>query len=114
MNALQRKIVSDYQAAAGAHDEPGIYAEPAGDPGLAYDARTAGVFDIRLPRSFRASGKHFLSVQLLVEGYSGYWYWLSARTGAPQNSPVKQRDHLAGGQWTQVTTPSGAVNCRKP
>ncbi len=34
MNALQRKIVSDYQAAAGAHDEPWIYAEPAGDPGL--------------------------------------------------------------------------------
>jgi hypothetical protein len=72
----------------------------AGNPGLVYDPRVADTFDVRLPRSFRASGKHFVSGQLLVEGYSGYWYWRSTRSNAPQNSTVRQRDRLNGGGWT--------------
>lgn len=34
MNRLQKRIVDDYEAGSGRHDQPEIYAEPAGDPGL--------------------------------------------------------------------------------
>ncbi|HEV3469226.1 MAG TPA: Ig-like domain-containing protein [Pyrinomonadaceae bacterium] len=110
--AIRGAYVRFYAWAAGV---PGALQEemflPAGDPGLVYDARTATVFDLRLPRSFRATGKHFFSVQLVVEGTSGYWYWLSARTGAPLNSPVKVRDAYAGNSWVAVPGATGPANC---
>jgi len=34
VNSLQRRIVDDFQAAAGRHDDPEIFGGPAGDPGL--------------------------------------------------------------------------------
>ena len=34
MNSLQRRIVEDFEAAAGRHDDPAIFGGPAGDPGL--------------------------------------------------------------------------------
>ncbi|MGB8510856.1 MAG: Ig-like domain-containing protein, partial [Pyrinomonadaceae bacterium] len=83
---------------------------PDGDPGLVYNRQNPAAFDITLPHSFRSNGKNFVSVQLLVEGYAGYWYWLSAHTGAPQNSPVKIRDNYAGGAWGPIVEPTGTVN----
>src|SRR4051812_11164905 len=34
MNAIKQRIVDDYTRASGRHDQPAIYAAPAGDPGL--------------------------------------------------------------------------------
>ena len=34
MNLLQRRIVEDHQRQTGRHDQPAIFGEPAGDPGL--------------------------------------------------------------------------------
>jgi uncharacterized protein (DUF2236 family) len=34
MNALRRRIVTDFEKATGRHDDPAIYGGPAGDPGL--------------------------------------------------------------------------------
>ena len=34
MNTLQRRIVDDFETAAGRHDDPEIFGGPAGDPGL--------------------------------------------------------------------------------
>jgi len=84
---------------------------PAGSAGLVYDARVVSAIDARLPRSFRANGKHFVSVQLVVEGLNGYWYWSSARTGAPLNAPVRMRDAYAGNRWETAADSGGTYNC---
>ena len=34
MSLLQRRIVADFEAAAGRHDDPQVYGGPSGDPGL--------------------------------------------------------------------------------
>lgn len=34
MNALQRRIVRDFERTSGSHDDPRVYGGPAGDPGL--------------------------------------------------------------------------------
>jgi len=36
---------------------------------LVFDPAAVQTVDVRLPHSFRATGKHFVSVQLVVEGY---------------------------------------------
>ncbi|MDT7777884.1 MAG: hypothetical protein QOC99_396, partial [Acidobacteriota bacterium] len=82
----------------------------AGDAGLVYNAATAGTFDITLPHAFRSTGKHFVSVQLVVEGENSYWYWQSAHSGSPQNAPVQMRDNYAGGVWGAVPASFGSSN----
>ena len=83
----------------------------AGDPALVFDPATVSTVDVRLPHSFRASGKHFVSVQLVVEGYNSYWYWYSSRSGSPQNSPVRVRDNYAASPaWASHTQLNGAIN----
>ena len=42
----------------------------------------AGTIDVTLSPSFAATGKHFLSVQPVLDG----WYWWSANTNAPQGT----------------------------
>ncbi|MFL6253771.1 MAG: Ig-like domain-containing protein, partial [Pyrinomonadaceae bacterium] len=83
----------------------------AGDPGLVFDAGVVSTVDVRLPHSFRAAGKHFVSVQLVVEGYNSYWYWNSCHTGSPQNAPVRVRDNYAASPaWTNGTQLDGTIN----
>jgi hypothetical protein len=84
---------------------------PAGSPGLVFDANEANTFDVTLPHSFRATGKHFVSFQLFVQGYQSYWYWGSSHTGSPQNSAIRTRDNYAGATWGPVVDIVGPKNC---
>jgi hypothetical protein len=81
----------------------------AGSPNLAYDPTTATFFDIQLPTAFTATGKHFMSVQLLTSGNS--WWWSTSRTNAPRNASVYQRDNLAAGAaWTHPYNGDGVFS----
>ena len=52
----------------------------------------AGTIDVTLSPAFVAAGKHFLSVQPVLNG----WYWWSAHTNAPQGTAFYYRDNAAG------------------
>jgi hypothetical protein len=52
----------------------------------------AGTIDVTLSPAFAATGKHFLSVQPVLNG----WYWWSAHTNAPQGTAFYYRDNAAG------------------
>ncbi|MET0624408.1 MAG: Ig-like domain-containing protein [Pyrinomonadaceae bacterium] len=83
----------------------------AGDPALVFSRDALNTVDVRLPHSFRATGKHFVSVQLVTEGTGGNWFWGSSRSGAPLNSPVRLRDNYAQTPaWGPVGLPTGVVN----
>lgn len=72
-----------------------------GSANLNYNAVQPALIDITLPTAFQANGKHFVSVQLVVEGFDDYWYLLSANSGSPRGAGVHRRDNAAGGAWTQ-------------
>jgi hypothetical protein len=80
----------------------------AGSPNLTYDAADATLMDIQLPTAFAATGKHFMSVQLVTDTEG--WYWLSSRTNSPRNSAVYLRDNLAGGAWTHPLNADGVFS----
>ena len=46
-------------------------------------------------RPFAATGRHFLSVQPVIN----YWYWWSANSGAPHGEAFYFRDNAAGEAW---------------
>jgi hypothetical protein len=69
---------------------------PAGTPGLLYTGSSPGVIDISLPVPFAATGKHFLSVQVVFDG-GGNWGWWVTRSGAPVGSHFWSRQD--GGAW---------------
>jgi hypothetical protein len=52
----------------------------------------AATVDVTLSPPFAATGKHFLSVQPLLDG----WYWWSANTNAPHGPNFYYRDNAAG------------------
>ena len=52
----------------------------------------AGTVDVTLSPPFAATGKHFLSVQPVIDG----WYWWSAHTNAPHGPNFYYRDNAAG------------------
>ncbi len=82
----------------------------AGDSALTFAGNGASTVDVRLPHSFRAAGKHFVSVQLAVDS-PGTWYWQSSRSGAPMNSAVRIRDkYAAAPAWGPVVEVTGTVN----
>ena len=57
---------------------------------------TAGTVDVALSPAFAATGKHFLSVQPVIDG----WYWWSANTNAPYGPNFYFRDNATGdGLW---------------
>jgi len=81
---------------------------PDGTPGLVpqkeyffttgYDA---GTVDVTLSPAFAATGKHFLSVQPVIDG----WYWWSANTNAPHGTNFYYRDNANGdGVWRHDNT----------
>ena len=53
---------------------------------------TAGTVDVTLSPPFAATGKHFLSVQPVLNG----WYWWSANTNNPHGTNFYYRDNAAG------------------
>jgi len=52
----------------------------------------AGAIDVTLSPPFAATGKHFLTVQPVLNG----WYWWSANTNAPHGTAFYFRDVAAG------------------
>ena len=61
----------------------------------------AGTVDVTLSPAFAATGKHFLSVQPVIDG----WYWWSANTNAPHGTNFYYRDNAAGdGVWRHDNT----------
>jgi chitobiase/beta-hexosaminidase-like protein len=52
----------------------------------------AGAIDVPLSPAFAATGKHFLSVQPVIN----YWYWWSSQTNAPRGRPFYFRNLAAG------------------
>jgi Bacterial Ig domain/IPT/TIG domain/Viral BACON domain len=79
-----------------------------GSPNLTYDPADANFFDIQLPTAFTATGKHFISTQLVTD--TERWYWASSRSNQPRNSPVYHRDNLTGGLWTSPRNSDGVFS----
>lgn len=63
------------------------------DPNLLYDPDGAGWFDIKLAVPFQASGKHFLSVQIVAD----WWKWNSA---TKRFAPMYTRSN--SGSWSPL------------
>jgi hypothetical protein len=79
-----------------------------GDPGLVYDPVRPAQFDITLSTPFQTTGRHFISVQVVMDaGTLDGWYWESANSGAPRGATVFKRDNLAGGTWSSVQNSDG-------
>jgi len=80
-----------------------------GDSRLAYDPVQPTQFDITLPTPFSATGRHFVSVQVVMDANTiDAWYWQSANSGAARGASVFQRDNLAGGTWSSPRKSDGA------
>ncbi|HKO35862.1 MAG TPA: Ig-like domain-containing protein, partial [Pyrinomonadaceae bacterium] len=73
---------------------------PAGTPGVIYDAAQPNTFDITLPASFNASGRHFLSVQPVFGG-SETWGVSSGNYPNVRGSVWFRRDRAANEPWTE-------------
>ena len=80
----------------------------ADDPGLGYDPLATSVLDVTLPTPFAADGKHFVSAQLDVEGFSS-WYWWTGGGGQPELSSLRWRDNLAGGGFAPYEPITGVL-----
>jgi IPT/TIG domain-containing protein len=93
---LQGVYVRFYQY--GDDNKPGAlqreYFFAAGDPNVTFD-QLSGAIDTTLSPAFAATGRHFLSVQPVIN----YWYWWSANINAPQGQPFYFRDNAAGEAW---------------
>lgn len=62
----------------------------ASDPNLSHDS--AGTVSANLSPAFWATGRHFISVQVV----SNYWYWRSSNSGRPFGQSFYFRDLAAG------------------
>ncbi len=82
----------------GADNKPGAlqreYFLAAGGPNVTFD-QLSGAIDTTLSPAFAATGRHFLSVQPVIN----YWYWWSANINAPQGQAFYFRDNAAGEAW---------------
>ena len=82
----------------GADNKPGAlqreYFLAAGDPGVSFNA-TSGEINATLSPAFAATGRHFLSVQPVIN----YWYWSSANSGAPRGQAFYFRNNATGEAW---------------
>jgi hypothetical protein len=80
-----------------------------GDPALVYDPVRPVQFDITLPTPFQATGRHFISVQVVMDaGTLDAWYWDSANSGAARGANVFKRNNLAGNTWSIANNSDGA------
>jgi Divergent InlB B-repeat domain/IPT/TIG domain len=55
----------------------------------------AGAIDVPLSPPFTATGRHFLSVQPVIN----YWYWWSANNGVPRGQAFYFRNNATGEAW---------------
>ncbi len=82
----------------GADNKPGAlqreYFLAAGDPNVTFNA-TSGEISANLSPAFAASGRHFLSVQPVIN----YWYWWSSGNGAPHGEAFYFRNNATGEAW---------------
>lgn len=82
----------------GADNKPGAlqreYFFAAGNPNVVFD-QLSGAIDATLSPGFNATGRHFLSVQPVIN----YWYWWSADINAPRGQPFYFRNNAAGEAW---------------
>ena len=65
-----------------------------GDPNMQFD-QLYGSIDATLPSPFAATGKHFLSVQPVIN----YWYWWSSQTNAPRGQAFYFRNNATAEAW---------------
>jgi hypothetical protein len=82
----------------GADNKPGAlqheYYLAAGDPNVVFNQST-GAIDATLSPTFAATGRHFLSVQPVIN----YWYWWSSSSGAPRGEAFYFRNNTSGQAW---------------
>jgi IPT/TIG domain len=82
----------------GADNKPGAlqreYFLAASDPNLTFDS-LSGAIDAKLSSAFPATGRHFLSVQPVIN----YWYWWSANINAPLGQAFYFRNNTIGEAW---------------
>lgn len=82
----------------GADNKPGAlqreYFLAAGDPSVGFDP-FSGEIDAALSPPFAATGRHFLSVQPVIN----YWYWWSSSSGAPRGEAFYFRNNTIGEAW---------------
>ena len=64
------------------------------DPTMSFNAVT-GAINATLSPAFSATGRHFVSVQPVIN----YWYWWSASVNAPRGQAFYFRDNAAGEAW---------------
>ena len=80
----------------GADNKPGAlqheYFLAAGDPNVVFND---GEIDATLSPAFTATGRHFLSVQPVIN----YWYWWSSSSGAPRGEAFYFRNNATGQAW---------------
>jgi hypothetical protein len=75
------------------------YFIPGDDPGFIYDPDEPATLDITLPSPFNATGQHFFSVQMVMNGYWDLW---ESNRDNPNLSRIYQRDNLGSGEWQFV------------
>jgi hypothetical protein len=82
----------------GADNKPGAlqreYFLAAGGPNVRFD-QLSGAIDTTLSPAFAATGRHFLSVQPVIN----YWYWWSANINAPRGQAFYFRNNAVGEAW---------------
>ncbi len=66
-------------------------------------------FEITLPQPFQATGQHFVSVQLAIDGsaYQDRWHFYAVNAGATMGAPAYYRDLNQGGDWAPFHTTVG-------
>ncbi|MEY2529683.1 MAG: hypothetical protein QOJ05_1773, partial [Verrucomicrobiota bacterium] len=93
----------------GADSKPGAlqreYFLAAGDPRVTFNSQT-GAIDATLSPVFAATGRHFLSVQPVIN----YWYWWSSSSGAPRGEAFYFRNNAAGEAWHHGDNLNNNVN----
>jgi hypothetical protein len=82
----------------GADSKPGAlqreYFFASSDPNMSFNALT-GAINATLSPAFSATGRHFVSVQPVIN----YWYWWSSSVNAPRGEAFYFRDNSAGEAW---------------
>jgi hypothetical protein len=68
------------------------------DPGFLYDPAGPDTLDLTLHQPFPATGRHFVSFQIVYGDYFQWAVWVSHH-GAAQGSRLLERDNRAGTGW---------------
>jgi hypothetical protein len=84
--------------AYGADNKPGAlqheYFLAAGNPNVTFNSQS-GTIDATLSPAFAATGRHFFSIQPVIN----YWYWWSANSGASHGQAFYFRNNATGEAW---------------